>query len=125
MKDLDLNVFDLMDYSEGSTVTGNTELPKYIVDAYYKYMPGAIGFTNGYAPAYTFDNKNGRPFVSYDYYLDEHRTIDGAANDLKELANLNKKRPYFLLIHVREWSDIDHVKKILDKLGPDFEVVAT
>ncbi len=123
MKDLDLNVFDLMDYSEGSTVTGNTELPKYIVDAYYKYMPGAIGFTNGYAPAYTFDNKNGRPFVSYDYYLDEHRTIDGAANDLKELANLNKKRPYFLLVHVREWSDIDHVKKILDKLGPDFEVV--
>jgi len=123
MKKLDLNIFETMDYSEGSTVTGNTEIPKYIVDAYYKYMPDAIGFVNGYAPAYTFQSKDGRPFVSYDYYLDEHRPADEAVKDLKELANLNKQRPYFLLIHVREWNNIDRVKSILDQLGPDFEVV--
>ncbi len=123
MDSLDLNIFETMDYSEGSTVTGNTELPKYVVEAYYKYMPDAIGFVNGYAPAYTFWSKNGRPFVSFDYYLDEHRSVKGAVNDLKELANLNKERPYFLLIHVREWNSIERVKKILDQLGPDFEVV--
>ena len=32
--------------------------------------------------------------------------------------------PYFLLVHIRESSDIKRVKGILDKLGPEFEVVA-
>ncbi|MFI5357178.1 MAG: GxGYxYP domain-containing protein [Opitutales bacterium] len=120
---LDINVFETMDYSEGATVRGNTELPKYIVDAYYQGMRDMVGFANGYAPAYTFAARDGRPFVSFDYYLSETRPEAAAAADIEELAKINPVRPYFLLIHVREWSDISRVKAILDRLGPDFEVV--
>jgi hypothetical protein len=42
---------------------------------------------------------------------------------LKELATINSKRPYFMVLHVREFNDIGRVKKILDRLGPDFKVV--
>jgi len=123
MKGLDLNVFETMDYSEGATVEGNTDLPKAIVDEYYKGLPEAIGFVNGYAPSYTFTNRNGRPFVSYDYYLSPERPEPDAAADLEELARVNPKRPYFLLVHVRETSDVKRVKSILDRLGPEYEVV--
>ena len=123
MKQLDLNVFAIMDYSEGATVEGNTELTKEVVDAYYKYMPDAIGFLNGYAPAYSFAVKDGRPLISYDYYLDPSPTEEEAANDLIELASINSGRPYFLLMHIRQTSDVVRVKNILEKLGPEFEVV--
>ncbi len=123
MKQLDLNVFAIMDYSEGATVEGNTELTEDVVDAYFKYMPDAIGFLNGYAPAFTFAVKNKRPLISYDYYLAPEPSEAAAANDLKELANINVRLPYFLLMHVRQTSDMVRVKNILDKLGPDFEVV--
>lgn len=123
MKQLDLSVFEIMDYSEGATVEGNTELPRRVVDAYYKGMPDAIGFVNGYAPAHTFTVQNGRPFISFDYYLSPERPEADAVADLRELAAVNAKRPYFLLVHVRESSDVKRVKGILDKLGSDFEVV--
>jgi hypothetical protein len=123
MKTLDLAVFETMDYSEGATVEGNTELPSSIVDAYYDGMPEAIGFVNGYAPSYTFTVKGGRPFMSYDYYLSPTRPEAEAVADLQELGRINAKRPYFLLMHVRESSDVKRVKGILDKLGPGFEVV--
>ncbi|MCI0515739.1 hypothetical protein L0128_21200, partial [candidate division KSB1 bacterium] len=123
MQRLDLNVFEIMDYSEGATVEGNSELPREIVDAYYAGMPAAIGFVNGYAPAYTFTVKDQRPFISYDYYLSPTRPEADAVADLEELAAINSKRPYFLLVHVRQWSDISRVKVILDQLGPEFEVV--
>ena len=123
MKTLDLKVFETMDYSEGATVEGNTDLPKEIIDGYYKGMPEAIGFINGYAPSYTFAVKDGRPFVSYDYYLSPTRPEADAVADLQELAAVNAKRPYFLLVHVRESSDVKRVKGILDKLGPGFEVL--
>jgi hypothetical protein len=120
---LDLNVFELMDYSEGATVEGNPDVTKEIVDAYYKAMPNAIGFVNGYAPAFTFTSKDGRPFISYDYYLAPEPSEEQAAADLEELAKINAKRPYFLLVHVREYSDVKRVKGILGRLGTDFEVV--
>ena len=41
MNKLDLKVFEIMDYSEGATVEGNTELTEKAVDAYYKGMPEA------------------------------------------------------------------------------------
>jgi hypothetical protein len=123
MKTLDLAVFETMDYSEGATVEGNTELPKEVVDMYYEGMPEAIGFVNGYAPSYTFYVRDGKPFISYDYYLSPERPEADAVADLQELARINDRRPYFLLMHVRESSDIKRVKGILDKLGPDFEVV--
>ncbi len=123
MKKLDLNVFEIMDYSQGATVEGNTELTKSVVDAYYNGMPDAIGFVNGYAPSYTFTSRRGVPLVSYDYYLSKERPEADAVADLKELAVLNPLRPYFLLLHVREWSDIPRVKAILDKLGSEFETV--
>jgi hypothetical protein len=42
--------------------------------------------------------------------------------DLKELARVNARRPYFELLHIRKSSDVKRVKGILDKLGPEFEV---
>lgn len=123
MQELDLRVFEIMDYSEGATVEGNTELTKEVVDAYYRGMPDAIGFLNGYAPAYTFTSRDGRPLISYDYYLSPTIPEADAVADLQELARVNKERPYFLLVHVRESSDVQRVKGILDKLGKEFEVV--
>ncbi len=102
---------------------GNSDLPKSIVDLYYEGMPEAIGFVNGYAPSYTFAVKDGRPFVSYDYYLSPTRPEADAVGDLEELARVNPRRPYFLLMHIRESSDVRRVKGILDKLGPEFQVV--
>jgi len=123
MKLLDLNVFEIMDYSDGATVEGNTELTREVVDAYYKGMPDAIGFVNGYAPAFTFTCKNRRPLISYDYYLSPTRTEEDAVADLHELAAINAKRPYFLLVHVREYSNVQRVKSIIGKLNSEFELV--
>jgi hypothetical protein len=120
---LDLHVFEIMDYSEGATVEGNTELTEAVVDAYYEGMPGAIGFVNGYAPAFTFTVRDKRPLISYDYYLSPTRTEEEAVIDLHELAAINARRPYFLLVHVREYSNVRRVKSIIDKLGPGFELV--
>ncbi|HUF09831.1 MAG TPA: hypothetical protein VMO47_10950 [Rhodothermales bacterium] len=123
MDTLDLRVFDIMDYSEGATVEGNTELTREVVDDYYEGMPNAIGFVNGYAPSYTYTSRDGRPLISFEYYLSESRSEDEAVTDLRELAAINLVRPYFLLLHIRQWSDITRVKAILDRLGPEFEVV--
>jgi hypothetical protein len=123
MKTLDLRVFETMDYSEGATVEGNTDLTKQIVDAYYAGMPDAIGFVNGYAPSYTYTVRDGKPFISYDYYLSPERPEADAVADLQELARINAKRPYFLLVHVREASNVKRVKGILDKLPSEFELV--
>ncbi|MCC6398113.1 MAG: hypothetical protein IT282_13955 [Bacteroidetes bacterium] len=123
MKTLDLRVFETMDWSEGSEVEGNTDLPQSVIDMYYDGMPEAIGFVNGYGAGYTFTVRDGRPFVSYDYYISPHRPEADAVTDLQELATLNTKRPYFLLVHVREYSDVKRVRGILDKLGSEFEVV--
>src|SRR3990172_7442125 len=106
---LDLNVFETMDYSEGATVEGNTNLTKEIVDAYYKAMPQAIGFINGYAPSYTFTSREGKPFISFDYYLSPERPEADAVADLEELAAINSQRPYFLLMHVREYSNVKQI----------------
>ena len=44
--------------------------------------------------------------------------------DLEELTILNPVRPYFLLMHVSQSSNIKRVKSILSRLGPQFEQVA-
>jgi hypothetical protein len=123
MDNLDLQVFEIMDYSDNKMIEGTNNLPKEIVDAYYDGMPGAIGFLNGYRPSYTNTVKDKVPFISYDYYLSPRRPVMDAVGDLHELAKVNSIRPYFLLVHVRESSDIVRVKSIADKLGPEFEVV--
>ena len=123
MKQLDLQVFETMDWSDGDEISGNTDLPKDIIDLYYEGMPEAIGFVNGYGPGYTFTVRDGKPFVSFDYYLSPRRPEADAVADLEELAAHNTKRPYFLMMHIREYSDVKRVKGILDKLGPEFEVV--
>lgn len=123
MKKLDLNVFEIMDYSEGVMVEGNSDLTPEVVKAFYKGMPDAIGFVNGYVQSHTFTVKDKRALISYDYYLAPECPAEDAAADLEELAALNKNRPYFLLMHVRQYSNIKRVKSILDRLGPEFEVV--
>ena len=123
MKKLDLNVFEIMDYSADKMNAGKNDLNKNIVDAYYKYMPDAIGFINGYHASHTFAVRNKVPMLSFDYYLSPHKPIDDAVADLNELAEMNSDRPYFLLVHVRESSDVSRVKTICDKLGSGFEVI--
>jgi len=120
---LDLRVMEIMDYSEGNRHVGNTDLSPDVVDRYYKAFPDAIGFINGYGSARTFDLRDKRPMISYDYYLGLRRPEDEAVADLKELIFLNKKRPYFLLVHVRESTNIDRVADTLERLGEDAEVV--
>jgi hypothetical protein len=123
MKQLDLNIFEIMDYSEGSTIVGNSELTEEVVSQFAENIPGLLGLVNGYTPSYSFGMKNGIPLISYDYYLSPEKPEDEAVADLKELAALNSNRPYYLLMHVRQWSDISRVQSILDQLGPEFEVI--
>lgn len=123
MEKLDLRVFEIMDYSQGTRQWGNLDLTEEVADTYYEEMPNAIGFINGYGPATTFDLRGDRPFMSYDYYLGEDRPRQEVIADLRELARLNKERPYFLLLHVRQRSTVQQVKKTLDALGPEFETV--
>ncbi len=123
MKRLDLNVFEIMDYSEGGTETCDNNLPKDIVDEYYKNMPDAIGFINGYRASNTFTIRDKRPLISYDYYLAAEKPEDEVVADLEELVEINSELPYFLLVHVRESSTVARVKSICDKLGNNIELV--
>ncbi|ATC64603.1 hypothetical protein CMV30_11910 [Nibricoccus aquaticus] len=123
MTRLDLRVLEIMDYSEGNRHVGNTDLPKELVDRYYEQFPDALGFVNGYGSARTFDLRNGKPFLSYDYYLAVDRSIEEAAADLEELIQLNPNRPYFLLMHVRESNTVEKVTKIFNSLSESVEVV--
>lgn len=123
MVQLDLRVLEIMDYSEGNRHVGNTDLPKTVVDRYYHEFPDALGFINGYGTARTFDLRDGKPFISYDYYLDVNRPVPDAAADLEELIQLNPQRPYFLLMHIRESNTIEKVTQILGSLSESVEVV--
>jgi hypothetical protein len=123
MKKLDLNVFEIMDYSEGVMVEGNSDLTREVVDAFYRGMPDAIGFANGYVQSHTFAVRDKRPLISYDYYLAPECSEEQVAADLEELAEFNKVRPYFLLMHVRQYSNVKRVKSILSRLGTEFEIV--
>lgn len=123
MDTLDLKVFEIMDYSADRTEAGENNLTKEIVDAYYRGMPEAIGFLNGYFASHTFTVREKKPFISYDYYLSAQKPEEEAAEDLRELAGINAARPYFLLVHVRENSDVARVKSICDRLGSGFEIV--
>jgi hypothetical protein len=123
MERLDLRVFEIMDYAGDKTEAGDNNLPREIVDEYFEHMPEVIGFVNGYFAANTHAVRGKRPLVSYDYYLAADRPEAAVAADLAELAECNPARPYFLLVHVRENSDVARVKRICDLLGDGFEVV--
>ena len=123
MQRLDLRVLEIMDYSEGNRHVGNTDLTKQVVDLYYKNCPNVIGFINGYGTARTFDLRNDKPMISYDYYLDVNRPVKEAVADIDELIQLNQNRPYFLLMHIRETNTVDKVAEILSKLSNPAEVV--
>lgn len=123
MKKMDLRVFGIMDFSEGDEFVGNIDLPKSIVDEYYENIPYALGFINGYTAANTYDCRNGRPLLSYNYYVDPEKPVEEVAEDLRELATLNPRRPYFLPVHVRETNTVRRIKTIMDLLGPEFQIV--
>lgn len=123
MAQLDLHALEIMDYSEGNRHVGNTDLPEELVSRYYHEYPDVLGFINGYGTARTFDLRDGRPFLSYDYYLDVARPIDEAVADVNELMQLNPQRPYFLLMHVRERNTVEKVATILERLNEPVEPV--
>lgn len=123
MKDLDLNYFEIMDHARLGQKEADNNLPLDLIESYFEYMPDAIGFGNGYGPSNTFYSDGDRTMISFDYYLSPERSEADAVADLRELLTLNQDRPYFLLLHVRQWSNIDRVKSILDELGPEVEIL--
>lgn len=123
MNVLDERVMEIMDNSAADGNVGNADLPKETVDRYYEAFPDVLGFINGYGPARTRDLRDSRPMISYDYYIDPKRPRAEVAADLNELIALNSKRPYFLLVHVRESNDVNSLVAILDQLHGPTEVV--
>jgi hypothetical protein len=131
MDTLDLShfvIFDASDTHGEHTVTGNTCLDREdVVDTYFQSMNHTVGFFNGYAPSFTFKHDHSsttnRSLISFDYYLDPGRTVDDAVDDINTLAALNVIRPYFLAIHVREFSAIGKVVDIVNRLDSEvFEI---
>jgi hypothetical protein len=123
MRRMDLHVFGIMDFSEGDHAVGNADLTASVVDAYYENLRAADGFFNGYGPANTYDCREGRPLISYNYYVDVRKSRDEVVEDLEEMARINPRRPYFLPVHVREDNDVKRMKDIVDRLGGEFEIV--
>ncbi len=120
---LDEHVMEIMDNSAADGNVGNADLPKETVDRYYAAFPDVIGFINGYGPARTRDLRDTRPLISYDYYIDPRRPREEVAADLNELIALNAKRPYFLLIHVRESNDVNSLVEVTKQLRGPVEIV--
>ena len=123
MATLDLRhfiIFDASDAVGAHTVTGDTNLTARVVQSYFAAdtMNRTVGFLNGYAPAFTFahDSATQRSLASFDYYLDPGRSVEEAIADLTTLAAVNTVRPYFLAIHVREFSTVTKVQQIIDGL---------
>jgi hypothetical protein len=123
MARLDERVLEIMDNSAADGNVGNADLPKETVDRYYAAFPDVIGFINGYGPARTRDLRDTRPMISYDYYIDPRRPREEVAADLGELIALNAKRPYFLLVHVRESNDVNSLVEVVKRLDGPVEVV--
>jgi|TARA_B110000495_G_C23009177_1_gene596676 hypothetical protein len=121
---LDEHVMEIMDNSAADGNVGNAELFKETVDAYYKAFPDVLGFINGYGPARTRDLRDTRPMISYDYYIDPKRPREEVTADLNELIALNRKLPYFLLVHVRESNDVNSLVTVVENLEGPVEVVA-
>jgi hypothetical protein len=120
---LDENVMEIMDNSAADGNVGNADLTKETVDAYYEAFPNVIGFINGYGPARTRDLRGDQAMISYDYYIDPKRPRDQVTADLNELIALNAKRPYFLLVHVRESNDVNSLVEVISQLEGPVEVV--
>ena len=119
MARLDEHVMEIMDNSAADGNLGNTDLTKETVDRYYRAFPQVIGFINGYGPARTRDLRGTQPLISYDYYIDPRRPRAEVTADLNELIALNAKRPYVLLVHVRESNDVNSLIQVTKQLeGP-------
>jgi hypothetical protein len=123
MKVLDERVLEIMDNSAADGNLGNADLTKETVDRYYKAFPDVIGFINGYGPARTRDLRDTRPMISYEYYISPRRPREEVAADMNELIALNAKRPYFLLVHVRESNDVNSLVEVVKQLDGSPEVV--
>jgi len=123
MATLDEHVMEIMDNSAADGNVGNADLTKETVDRYYAAFPDVIGFINGYGPARTRDLRDTRAMISYDYYIDPRRPREEVAADLNELIAINSKRPYFLLVHVRESNDVNSLVEITRQLDGPVEIV--
>lgn len=123
MEILDERVMEIMDNSAADGNVGNADLTKETVDRYYEAFPNVIGFINGYGPARTRDLRDSRPLISYDYYINPRRPRAEVAADLNELIALNRVRPYFLLVHVRESNDVNSLVEVTKQLDGPVEIV--
>lgn len=120
---LDERVMEIMDNSAADGNVGNADLTQATVDRYYAAFPNVIGFINGYGPARTRDLRGTQAMISYEYYIDPRRPREEVAADLAELIALNLKRPYFLLVHVRESNDVNSLVEVVQRLDGPIEVV--
>jgi len=123
MAQLDECVMEIMDNSAADGNVGNADLTRETVDRYYAAFPNVIGFINGYGPARTRDLRDTRPMLSYEYYIDPRRPRAEVAADLNELIALNARRPYFLLVHVRESNDVNSLVEVTKQLEGPVEIV--
>ncbi|MBE7537371.1 MAG: hypothetical protein HS122_03025 [Opitutaceae bacterium] len=123
MAELDEQALEIMDNSAADGNVGNADLTRETVDRYYAAFPDVIGFINGYGPARTRDLRDTRPMISYEYYIDPRRPRSEVAADLNELIALNAKRPYFLLVHVRESNDVNSLVEVVKQLDGPVEIV--
>ena len=89
--------------------------------------PGKIGAVRDRSLTRSFlrfrARRDGRALVSYDYYLGGNRPKEEIVADLEELMALNKKRPYFMLIHIRQTTSLEKVAEILDAVSEPIEIV--
>lgn len=60
--------------------------------------------------------------VDADYYLDEERPAAAVAADLRNLLAANPAAPYFLAVHVREYSDVKIPTIFLQPVFADISV---
>ncbi len=120
---LDEHVMEIMDNSVADGNVGTVDLWEETIDAYYEAFPDVIGFINGYGPARTWDLRDNRPMMSYDYYIDPKRPREEVTADLNELIALNSNLPYFLLVHVRESNDVNSLVTVVENLEGPVEVV--
>lgn len=133
MRVLDITAMTIFDASSARgphTVTEDTNLTPEVAKVYFDIMclDGYVnGFFNGYAPSYTsvpgVPRTHNASLISFEYYLGPARSVAQSILDLKSLAAVNRQRPYYLALHVREFSTVARVNEIIAGLPAEFRVV--
>ena len=117
-------VFEIMDYSQGVMVEGNSDLTRDVVQRFLRRHARCHRLCQRLYPV-SHLHSAGQTAADLLRLLPCARTQ--RRNRSRPISASwpasNQNRPYFLLMHVRQHSNIKKVKSILDRLGPEFKVV--